>query len=153
MLESLAQESGLTTPALARCRSCAALRRATDRFSFELSRCATRSFFPAVERIAKHSRYRVLPAQKMHLEAVSLLFCPRSRVDATDVWFRIRIRSPSHEPCLTTTSNNAGINESRFFYRITAFFPAAANPSRATSFHIPQPAIGRNTDAGKTETR
>jgi len=37
----------------------------------------------------------------MHLETVRLFFCPRFGVNASDIRFRIRIRSPSHEPwCL-----------------------------------------------------
>src|SRR5947207_2053795 len=50
----------------------------------------------------------------MHLESVRLLFRARLGVDTADVLFRIRIGSSSHESRLTTTSNNAGINESRF---------------------------------------
>ena len=47
--------------------------------------------------------------------------------------------------CLTTTSNNAGINESRRFIVEGQFFPALANPTPSISFHIRQREGGRNT--------
>jgi len=47
--------------------------------------------------------------------------------------------------CLTTTSNNAGINESRRFIAEEQFFPALANPRPSISFHIHRLAGGHST--------
>src|SRR3954453_2810228 len=96
MLENLARKKTLATSPAPGCRSCPSLRRASQRASFEFARGTTRSFFPAIERIAKHSRDRFVAAQIVHLKTVRLFVRAFFSVDAADVLFRIRIRSPSH---------------------------------------------------------
>src|SRR5947209_11376179 len=95
MLESLARKKPLTAPAT-RSRFRSPFRSASHRRTLEFSRSAAGTLFAAVKRIAKHSRHRSFPAQKMHLESVGLFVRARPGVDAANVWFRIRIRSSSH---------------------------------------------------------
>ena len=151
MLENLARKKSLA-PATARCRSCAALGGAAKRAALESASGPARSFFSAVKRVAEHSGDRFCPAQEMHLKAVRLFFRAGLGVDAADVLFRIRIGSSSHELRLTTTSNNARINESRCFYPATPFSPAREDPTVAIFFHTRRPGAARNMDGARNET-
>src|SRR5207244_9086850 len=71
---------------------------AAHRRALEFPRRAARSFLSTVKRITEHSRNRLGSTQKMHLETVRLLFCPRFGVDTANVRFGIGIGSSSHEP-------------------------------------------------------
>ena len=153
MLENLARRKSLTSmTAPTRFRSRAAFAGALQRGALELARCPPRALFPAVKRVTEHSCDRFFPAQKMHLKTVCLFFCAHLRVNAANVLFRIRIRSSSHVPCLTTTSNNGVINESRFFCLAVAFFPVRAGPRSAIFFRIHRLEEERNTGASSRET-
>jgi len=92
MLESLARKKRLApTATLPRCRSCAAFGSAAKGGAFEFPCRPTRAFLPAEKRVAEHSGYSILPAQKMHLESMGLFFRARLSVDAADIRFRIGI--------------------------------------------------------------
>ena len=147
MLENLAGKKILTPLPTPRGRSCAAFGSATHGRALEFPRRPPRAGFSAEKRVAEHSSDGVLSTQKMHLKAVRLFFRARLGIDAADIRFRIGIGSSSHEPCLTTTSNNAGINESRCFIAGGRFFPAAASPKHAIFFQTRRPAVARSTGA------
>lgn len=147
MLENLAGKKSLTSLSTPRCRSCAAFGRAAHRRALEFPRRPARAAFSAEKRVAEHSGDGIFSAQEMHLKAVCLFFRARLGIDAADIGFRIGIGSSSHEPCLTTTSNNAGINESRCFIAGGRFFPAAASPMHAIFFQTRRPAVARSTGA------
>ena len=148
----MAREESLTPFSSPRCRSCPAFWRAPQRTALELPRRAARSRFSAIKRVAEHSGDRFFSAQEMHLKAVRLFFGARLGVDAADVLFRIRIGSSSHELRLTTTSNNARINESRYFYLASPFSPAPASPRFAIFCHTRRRKAAHNTDAARNET-
>ena len=93
-------------------RSAASLRGATQRIPLKSSRCATRSLFSAIKGITEHFCHGRFPPKKMHLETVRLFLGAGFRINAPDVWFRIRIWSFSHGVCLTTTPIGVRINES-----------------------------------------
>jgi hypothetical protein len=61
----------------------------------KLSRRTPRSFFSTVEAVAKHFCHNTITAKKVNLKTVRLL--PRAcfRVDAANVFFRVRIGPPS----------------------------------------------------------
>src|SRR5689334_10438476 len=102
MLEDLAQEKPLTpTPPRLCSRFRAAFGRPSERRTFELPCSTSSAFLAAVQRVTEHSGDGGFPAQKVHLKAVSLFGRARLGIDASDIWFGIRIRSSSHELCLT----------------------------------------------------
>ena len=148
MLENLARKKSLTPAPTTRCRSCPAFASAPHGRALELPRRAPRAFLSAVKGIAKHPRHRIISAQKVHLKTMRLFFRARLGVNAADIRFRIGIRSSSHERCLTTTSNNARINESRCFYR-GGVFSAVVNPIHAIFFHTRRQAGARSTGAAR----
>ena len=57
----------------------------------ELSRSTPRSFFSTVEAVAEHFRHDTITAKKVNLKTVCLLSGTRFRIDAANVFFRIRI--------------------------------------------------------------
>ena len=65
----------------------------------KLAGSPTGAFFAAVKTVAEHFRHRLVASQKMDLEAVRLFLCARFGVDASNVFFRIRIWTFSHENC------------------------------------------------------
>jgi hypothetical protein len=74
-----------------------ALGQTAHRCAPELSRRTPRPFLATVNAIAKHFRYDVISAKKMHLETVSLFLGASFCIDPPNVRFRIRVRASSHE--------------------------------------------------------
>jgi hypothetical protein len=73
-----------------------ALGQTAHRYAPELSRRTPRPFLATVNAIAKHFRYDVTSAKKMHLETVGLFLRASFRIDPSDVRFRIRVGFSSH---------------------------------------------------------
>jgi len=74
-----------------------ALGQTAHRCAPELPRRTPRPFLATVNAIAKHFRYNVTSAKKMHLETVSLLLRASFRIDPPNVRFGIRVGVSSHE--------------------------------------------------------